>query len=136
MHVRGHGGRFGVVDVVEEDARHGDVVLAVGVVGPGGVDVDVGDDGRVGAVRVVRVHVAERLDVGVAVELRDAGDVVLVRRVARRAGPAVRVHDDLPLHLWVGGDGGGGVAPIGGGVVGVDVEGEEDEEGGCRESEE
>ena len=112
VHVRGHGSGFGVVDVVEEDAGHGDVVLGVGVVGPGRIDVDVGDDGRVGAVCVVRVNVAERLNVGVAVELSDGGDVVLVRRVAGRTRPAVGVHDDLPLHLWVGGDGGGSVVPI------------------------
>ncbi len=69
------------------------------------------------------------MDVGVAVQFRDAGDVVLVGGVAGGAGAAVGVDDYLPLDVGVGGDGGGDVAPGGGAGAGVEVEGEEDEEG-------
>lgn len=132
MHVGVYGAGGGVVDVVEEDAVDGDV--GAGVAGPGGVDADVGRHGAVGALRKVSVDVAERLHVLVAVELGDGGDVVLVR-VGCRAGAAVGVHDYLPLHIGVGGDGGGDVAPGGGGGAGVEVEGGEDEEGGCGKNE-
>ena len=131
MHVGVDGAGGGAVDVVEEDAVDGDV--GAGVVGPGGVDADVGRHGAVGAPSVISVDVAERLDVLVAVELRDGGDVVLVR-VACRAGATVGVHDYLPLHAGVGGDGGGDVVPSGGGGAGVEVEGEERVEGGCGEA--
>ena len=81
------------------------------------------------------VDISEGLDVGIAVEVLDGSDVVLVRGVAGSAGATIHVDDDLPLHFWVGGDGGGGVAPGGGGGTGVDVEREEDEDGGGGESE-
>ena len=74
------------------------------------------------------------MDVLVAVEFGDGGDVVLFR-VCCRAGTAVGVHDYLPLHVGVGGDGGGDVAPGRGGGAGVEVEGEEDEDGGCGKNE-
>lgn len=65
MHVGVDGGGRGVVDVIEEDARDGDVGFCVS--GPVRVDGDVGGYGGVGAARVVCVYVAERLDVLVAV---------------------------------------------------------------------
>ena len=132
VHVCGDGGGagsgHGVVDVVEKDAGYGDV--GFGVAGPGCVCVDVGDYPGVGALGELCVDVAERLHIGVAVQFRDGGDVVLVRRVAvgvGGAGAAVWVHDYLPMYFWVGGDGGGGSAPGRGGGAGVDVEGEENE---------
>ena len=42
----------------------------------------------------------------------------------------------MPFYVWVGGYGGGDVAPGRGGGAGVEVEGEEDEERGCGEDEE
>lgn len=109
MHICVDGAGGGVVDVVEEDARDGDVGFGVAL--PGSVDTDIGGNGRVSAVREIRVDVSERLDVGVAVQLGDASDVVLVCGVAGRARAAVDVNNDLPLHFGVGGDGGGGVGP-------------------------
>ena len=102
----------------------------MGVASPGCVGVDVGDYPGVGALGELGVDVAERLYVGVAVQFRDGGDVVLVGRVAVGVGgawAAVWVHDYLPMHFWIGGDGGGGSAPGRGGGAGVDVEGEENE---------
>ncbi len=75
------------------------------------------------------------MDVGVAVQFGDAGDVVLIGGVAGGAGAAVGVDDYLPLDVGPGGDGGGDVAPGGGAGAGVEVEGEEDEEGGGGEEE-
>lgn len=113
VHVCGDGGGgmaySGIVDVVEEDARDGDVGLGVAL--PSSVGIDIRDDGRVSAVRKICVNVSERLDIRVTVELRDTGDVVLVCGITGCAGAAVHVDNDLPLHLWVSGDGGGGVFP-------------------------
>ena len=109
VHVRVDGARGGVVDVVEEDACDGDV--GFGVARPFGVDADVRRHGGVGAIRVSCVDVAEGLHVGIAVEFCDAGDEVLVRRVAGCAGAAIGVDDHLPLHFGVGGDGSCGVVP-------------------------
>ena len=115
LHVCAYGGRTrgsgGVVDVVEEDTRNGNILVAFGVACPCSVDIDVGDYGGVGTVCEIRVDVSERFDVRVAVQDRDAVDVVLVGRVASCAGAASRVDDDLPLDLRVGGDGGSGVCP-------------------------
>lgn len=65
MHVSvdGAGGR--IADVIEEDARDGDVGFCVA--GPVRVDGDVGRYGGEGAEGVIRVYIAERLDVLVAV---------------------------------------------------------------------
>ena len=131
--VRGRGFVVGVysaavlaADVVKVDAAEADV--GVSVTGPARVGVDVGVDGRDVPLAVGRVHVPDRVDVGVAVELRDAGDDVRVRRVAGGARSAVRVDDDLPLHVGVGFDGRGDVVPGGAVVAGVEVEGEDDGE--------
>ena len=99
--------RGGVVHVVEEDARDGDV--GCGVRGPFGVEVDLGRQCCVGGARVVGVDVAEGERVGVAVDFRDRGYVVCVWGVG--SGPGVRVDDDLPVYFWVCCDGGGYVGP-------------------------
>ena len=132
VHICIDGAGVGAIDLVEEDAVDGDV--GAGVLGPGGVAADVGRHGAVGAIRIICVDVAERLDVFIAVEFGDGSDVILVG-VKCRAGTAAGVYDYLPLHIGIRGDGGGAVAPAGGGGAGVDVEGEEDEEGGCGENE-
>ena len=80
VHVGQDVGGAGAVDLVEEDAVDGDV--GWGVAGPVGVDADVVGEGGVGFLGVAGVDVAERLDVRKGVEFGDAGDVVLIGRVA------------------------------------------------------
>ena len=69
--------------------------------------------GRVGAVPVGGIDAADRLDVGVAVQGRDAGDGICVDRIACRARSVGGVDDDLPWDGGVGGDCGGHVVPGG-----------------------
>ncbi len=121
-------------DFVEEDAVDGDVGWSV--VGPIGVDADIlGEDG-VGGFGEARVDVAERLDVGITVELGDAVNVVLFGRVAgcgECTGAAVAVDDHLPVYtgeLLYGVEDG---VPCG--AVRVDIEWKEDEERGCGKDE-
>ncbi len=76
------------------------------------------------------VHVAECYDVGVAVQFRDSGDLVLFGGIGLAvdcAGSAVWIDDGLPLDLGVGFDCCEDVAPGGCVGVGVEIEREGDE---------
>lgn len=68
----------GVVHLVEEDAGNADV--CGGIVVPAGVGGDVLRNVGEGAAGVVRTHVAESEDVGLAVEIGDAIEVVCIGR--------------------------------------------------------
>ena len=80
MHICQDARDGGVVNFIKEDAVDGDVGLSI--VGPIGVDADVVGEQGVGGFGVARVDVAERLDVGVAVQLGNAVNVVLIIWVA------------------------------------------------------
>ena len=74
MHIRQVGRGVAVGGFVEEDAVDGDV--GGRVTGPVGVDADVVAELGVWGAAVACVYVAERLDVRVAVQSGDVGDVV------------------------------------------------------------
>lgn len=96
-------------DLVEEDASDGDVGAGVGR--PFGVDVDFGGDVGERALCVGGADVAQCDDVGVLVELGDAGDEVGIGRVGCCARSAVGIDDYLPLDFGIGCNGGGDVVP-------------------------
>ncbi len=69
----------GGADVVEEDAANRDVSL--GVVCLISISIDVGGDVGIRSLSEGSIDVPQGDDIGIAIELRDAGDIVWVTRV-------------------------------------------------------
>ncbi len=69
----------GGADVVEEDAANRDVGL--GVFCPISISIDVGGDVGIRSLSEGSIDVPQGDDIGIAIELRDAGDIVWVTRV-------------------------------------------------------
>ena len=96
-------------DLVKEDASDGDVGFGVGR--PVGVDIDIRGDVGIGTLCVGGGDVAQCDDIGVLVEVGDAGDEVGIGRVGCCVRSAVGINDDLPLHCWIRCNGRGDVIP-------------------------
>lgn len=123
-------GFFGT-DFVKVDAAHGDVFG--GVAGPGGVGVDVFFYVRRGTAAVAGEDVAGGVDVGEGIEEGDGCEMVFVLWGVGGggAGAVHGVEDDFELGAGVGADGVCDGGPGGGVFARVEVEGEEEFDGGC-----
>lgn len=72
-----HGACCSVEDFVKEDSVNGNI--GPGVCSPSGIDVDLGGKGGIRDPSVVGGDVAKGGNIGIAVELGEAGDIVCVR---------------------------------------------------------